>query len=109
MKRMSSFAYTAAMMVCGWMTDVQAGVVAYYDFAGSGTNDASGHGYSLVSTGSVVFANGTAVFNGTAPLLSSDALLTGTYSNLTVEFYMKTTNSKDEQILELGSPLPSRR
>jgi hypothetical protein len=36
------FAYTAAMMVCGWMTDVQAGVVAYYDFAGSGTNDASG-------------------------------------------------------------------
>ena len=89
-------------MICGWITGVQAGVVAYYDFAGSGTDDASGHGYSLVSTGSVVFANGAAVFNGTAPLLSSDALLMGTYSNLTVEFYMKTTNNKDEQLLELG-------
>jgi len=102
MKRMSSVACAAAMVICGWITGVQAGVVAYYDFAGSGTNDASGHGYALTSTGSVVFANHTAVFNGTKPLLSSDALLTGTYSNLTVEFYMKTTTALNEQLLELG-------
>lgn len=102
MKRMSSFACATALAIGGWMTGAQAGVVAYYDFAGSGTNDASGHGYSLTSTGSVVFASHTAIFNGTAPYLSSGALLTGTYSNLTVEFYMKTTNNKDEQLLELG-------
>jgi len=102
MKRMSFLACAAALVIGGWVSGVQAGVVAYYDFAGPGTNDASGHGYSLVSTGSVVFANGAAVFNGTAPFLSSGALLTGTYSNLTVEFYMKTTNNKDEQLLELG-------
>jgi len=103
MKRKSVFACAAAMVICGWITGVQAGVVAYYDFAGSGTNDASGHGYSLTSTGSVVFANHTAVFNGTtAPFLSSGALLTGTYSNLTVEFYMKTTTAVNKQLLELG-------
>lgn len=103
MKRMSSFACAAAMVISGWMTGAQAGVVAYYDFAGSGTNDASGQGYALTSTGSVVFANNTAVFNGTAPYLSSDALMTGTYSNLTVEFYMKTTTLANKQILELSS------
>ena len=102
MKRISSVACALTLVIGGWMTGAEAGVVAYYDFAGSGTNDASGHGYALTSTGSVVFANGAAVFNGTAPLLSSGALLTGTYSNLTVEFYMKTTNTKDEQLLELG-------
>lgn len=102
MKRMSSFACAAVLVIGGWIRGAQADIVAYYDFAGSGTNDASGHGYSLTSTGSVVFANGAAAFNGTAPLLSSGALLTGTYSNLTVEFYMKTTNNKDEQLLELG-------
>lgn len=102
MKRMSSVACAVALVIGGWVNGAQAGVVAYYDFAGSGTNDVSGHGYSLTSTGSVVFANGAAVFNGTAPLLSSGALLTGTYSNLTVEFYMKTTTAINKQILELG-------
>ena len=103
MKRMSSVACAAATVICGWMTGVQAGVVAYYDFAGSGTNDASGHGFSLTSAGSVVFANHAAEFNGTAPYLSSDALMTGTYSSLTVEFYMKTTTLDNKQILELSS------
>ena len=107
MKRMSSVACAAATVICGWMTGVQAGVVAYYDFAGSGTNDASGHGFSLTSAGSVVFANGAAVFNGTEPYLSSDALMTGTYSSLTVEFYMRTTNLANKQILELSSDMNS--
>jgi len=102
MKRMNSVACAVAMVIGGWISGVQAGVVAYYDFAGAGTNDASGNGYALTSTGSVVFANHAAVFNGTAPLLSSGALLTGTYSNLTVEFYMKTTTALNEQLLELG-------
>ena len=95
------------MVICGWITGVQAGVVAYYDFAGSGTNDASGHGYALTSTGSVVFANHKAVFNGTAPKLSSGALLTGTYSSLTVEFYMRTTTTIAKQILELSPDMNS--
>ena len=102
MKSMRSIVSIVAMVSCGWLMGVQAGVVAYYDFAGSGTNDASGHGYALTSTGSVVFANHTAVFNGTAPKLSSGALLTGTYSNLTVEFFMKTTTAVNQQLLELG-------
>jgi diaminopimelate epimerase len=86
-------------------------VLAYYRF--DSTNalaDASGNGRTLIQgTGSAAaFSNDMAVFNGSVPYLcASNIFSAASYSNATVEFYMRTTHTVAKQILELSPNMNS--
>ena len=94
MKRVSVIkALFASAMVCGMTTCTSADVVAYWPFGISGLADASGKGHSLVkSAAGVVLSNGVARLDGTQTKFSTALPLDlSSYTNLTVEFWMRTT------------------
>ena len=78
------------------------GVVAYWDF-GSGSNiviDASGYGHALTNSG-VNFLGGTAVFSGTQAVFSTaSALDLHAYTNLTVEYFIRTSSTNSSVVIE---------
>jgi hypothetical protein len=66
-------------------------VVAYWRFDdGAGLTDSSGNGNTLAGSG-VVFTGGVARFSGTHTFNTASALNLTAYTNLTVEFFMRSS------------------
>jgi predicted esterase len=80
-------------------------VVAYWRFdAGAGLVDASSNGNSLASS-SMVFTNGVARFSGTHTFNTASTLNLTAYTNLTVEFFMRSTAATPAMaMIELTNP-----
>ena len=94
-------AFLTSALACGLADCASAEVVAYWPFGISGLADASGNGHSLVkSDAGVVLSNGVVRLDGSqtkfSTLLPLD--LSG-YSNLTVEFWMRTTSTTGPAIM----------
>ena len=88
-------------LACGLADRASAEVVAYWPFGISGLADASGHGNTLVkSDAGVVLSNGAALLDGSQTKLSTILPLDlSGYSNLTVEFWMRTTSTTGPGIM----------
>jgi hypothetical protein len=80
-------------VVCGMAAGSSAEVVAYWPFGMNGLDDASGKGHTLLkSAAGVVLSNGVARLDGTQTKFSTALPLDlSSYTNLTVEFWMRTT------------------
>ena len=84
-----------AVLVFGMACGAQAGVIAYWDFSSdsNGVTDATGNYNTLTNIG-VTINNGAAIFDGNQTKFSTArALNLQGYGNLTVEFFMRTTNT----------------
>ena len=102
--RMKTF--LAGALVCGMACGVRGGVVAYWDFSSdsNGVTDATGNYNTLTNIG-VTISNGAAVFDGNQTKFSTArALNLQGYGNLTVEFFMRTTDTTTIGMLVEASP-----
>ena len=99
-------AAVAAAGMLGMVSDISAGVIAYWDFSSdsNGVTDVSGNCHSLTNSG-VVISNGAALFNGSQTAFStvSKLDLTGN-NNLTVEFFLRTSTTNKGMIVEQTNP-----
>ncbi len=83
-------------------SDSDARVIAYWPFdRGSELADASGRGNTLAGGSGVVFSNGVAVLDGAQAALGTAAALDlSGCTNLTVEFWMRTTDGGPAMLIE---------
>ena len=97
--RMKTF--LAGVMVFGMACGASAAVVAYWPFGTNGLTDASGNGRTLAkSAAGVILTNGVVRLDGSLTQFSTVSTLNlSSYTALTVEFWMKTTNSANTGIL----------
>ena len=94
-------AFAAVICALGLVYRASAGIVAYWDFSSdsNGVTDVSGNYNTLVNSG-VVISNGTAVFNGNHSAFSTARTLNlSSYSALTIEFFMRTTETANLHML----------
>ncbi len=94
--------FLAGALVCGMACVAQAGVIAYWDFSSdsNGVTDATGNYNTLTNIG-VTINNGAAVFDGNQTKFSTArALNLQGYGNLTVEFFMRTTDTATSMLME---------
>lgn len=79
----------------------QADIVAYWPFGTNGLNDVSGNGNTLEkSAAGVILTNGVVRLDGSQTGFNSvNTLDLSSYTNLTVEFWMRTTNCSATAIL----------
>ena len=103
--RMAVLAFFTSVMSLGVVSSASGAVVAYWDFSSdsNGVTDVSGNYNTLVNNG-VVISNGIAVFNGSHSAFNTanPLNLTGK-TKLTVEFFMRTTNTDMRTIAMQGS------
>lgn len=75
-------------------------VIAYWPFeASNGLADASGNGNALTGDG-VAFSDGTAFFGGAQTCKTANTLDLSPYSAITVEYFIKSSPSALQVILE---------
>jgi len=93
--------FLVGAVVCGMAAGSSAEVVAYWPFGMNGLDDASGNGHALVkSAAGVVLSNGVASLDGTQTKFSTALPLDlSSYTNLTVEFWMRTTEAATTGIM----------
>lgn len=103
MKRINAAkVFLVGAMVCGMAAGSSAEVVAYWPFGMNGLDDASGKGHTLVkSAAGVVLSNGVARLDGTQTKFSTALPLDlSSYTNLTVEFWMRSTAINPSLMIE---------
>jgi len=103
-RKMVQIGLVAAVAVMASLAGVQAAVIADWQFSSNETltTDSSGNGYTLSNTGVTWSASdgGSAVFNGSAMLNTVATLNLTPYTQITIEWGMKTTQTAGAIIWE---------